>query len=124
MRRTRSTYTTIEAAQITGFHPQTIRRAIRADELKAAGEQPYRISATELKKWWRERGGGELTLPQVDGQLEVENPVTVESAVQHAREVAGGLRTLGALGEEHGLNLPDVEAMADEIESAVTKTKR
>lgn len=121
MRRdTRPTFTTPEAAVVTGYHPQTMREFIKAGEIKAAGERPYRISATELKRWWRERGGGELVLPQTNEKIkELRNPVGLESTVDHARTVAGGLRTLANLGDEHGLDFPDLKGVADEIEAAL-----
>lgn len=63
MRKT--TYTVKEAAALTGYSEQTIRRAIDADELKAAGGGKrgavLRISGVELERWWRDvKGGGDL----------------------------------------------------------------
>lgn len=117
---TRRTYSTLEASALVGFHPQTIREAIKAGKLKAAGRRPYRISATELKKWWEGRGGGQLMLPQANDELkELRNPVGLESTVEHATKVAGGLRTLANLGDEHGLDFPDLKGVADEIEAAL-----
>jgi excisionase family DNA binding protein len=50
-----------EAADIIGVHPDTIRRAIRAGKLKAAKlNKDYRIAKTDLSKYFRESGGGEL----------------------------------------------------------------
>lgn len=53
-----------ELAQIAGVHPQTIRRAIHAGELRAAtgfqGKGHARISRTDAEVWWRGRGGGTL----------------------------------------------------------------
>lgn len=50
-----------EAAAMLGLHPQTLRRAIHAGELKALKlHKHYRVSRLELAAWWRERGGGEL----------------------------------------------------------------
>jgi len=119
-RVSRSTYTTLEAAAITGFHPQTIRAAIKDDELPAAGNRPYRISAVELLQWWKGKGGGEIVLPQQNEDLrDVRNPVGLESTVDHGRKVAGALRTLANLGEKHGLDFPDLKDVADEIEAAL-----
>lgn len=54
-----------EAAAMLGLHPQTLRRAIHAGELKALKlHKHYRVSRTELASWWRERGGGELFAPE------------------------------------------------------------
>lgn len=50
-------------ARLAGVHPQTIRRAIEAGQLKAARNGRYsqaRISRTDAEIWWRERGGGTL----------------------------------------------------------------
>lgn len=68
----RQTYTVSEAAELTGYHPESIRRHIRDDKLKAAqtGKGNYRISRPELARWWREElGGGELfeELPEIQG---------------------------------------------------------
>jgi excisionase family DNA binding protein len=53
-----------ELAQLAGVHPQTIRRAIHAGELRAAtgfqGKGHARISRTDAEVWWRGRGGGTL----------------------------------------------------------------
>lgn len=58
------TYSVAEAAELTGYSKETIRRHIRADKLKAAGggadRSPYRIARAELARWWRGKGGGEL----------------------------------------------------------------
>lgn len=54
------TFTPSEAAELTGFSEETIRREIRAGDLKAAEGHPQRISRPELARWWRDRGGGEL----------------------------------------------------------------
>jgi len=58
------TYSVAEAAELTGYSKETIRRHIRADKMKAAGggadRSPYRIARAELARWWRDKGGGEL----------------------------------------------------------------
>lgn len=121
MEKTRSVFTTEEAASLTGFHVETLRRAIRSGELKAAGQRPYRISRTELRRWWREeKEAGELDLPH-EAVHEVRNPISRESAVEHAQKLAQGLRSLSALGKELALDLPDVEAMATQIEEAAER---
>lgn len=56
-------FTVPELAQLAGVHPQTIRRAIQAGELRAAtgGFKAHaRISRTDAEVWWRGRGGGTL----------------------------------------------------------------
>ncbi len=60
---TANALTVRQAADLIGYHPDTVRRWC-ADEtlpsfvLHFRGE--YRISRTELAKFWRERGGGDL----------------------------------------------------------------
>lgn len=58
---TRTTYTLLEAAALLQVHPETLRRAIKADELLAAkiGKE-YRISKTDLEAYWIAKGGGAL----------------------------------------------------------------
>ena len=60
-----STYSMKEAAELVGYSTRTLRRAIDAGELLAARQSSgsIRISRTELAKWWRERGGGDLFGP-------------------------------------------------------------
>lgn len=59
----RQTFTVPELARLVGVHPQTIRRAIEAGELKAAqsGQHGhFRVSHAEAQIWWTQRGGGVL----------------------------------------------------------------
>lgn len=63
MSQKRQTYTVSEAAEMTGYHPESIRRHIRKNKLDAAqnGRGNYRIARTEIARWWREElEGGEL----------------------------------------------------------------
>ena len=61
------TYTAKEVANLTGYHPKTIRRAIREGDLKAADGRPRRISRIELERWWRDvKGGGDLFPDQAE----------------------------------------------------------
>ena len=60
-------YTLQEVAKLLGVHVETIRRAVRAGELKAAAPgvghgkgADLRVSRIELARWWRARGGGDL----------------------------------------------------------------
>ena len=54
--------TIVEAAQLVGMHPESIRRAIRTGELEAArlGHRTYRIEKTALDAWWQSKGGRTL----------------------------------------------------------------
>lgn len=63
----RQVYTLHEVAELLGVHVETIRRAVRAGELKAATPgvgkgkgSDLRVSRIELARWWRDKGGGEL----------------------------------------------------------------
>ena len=51
-----------EATKILGISRSTVMRALKSGELKAAkfANRTYRISAVELQRYWKERGGGEL----------------------------------------------------------------
>lgn len=50
-----------DASEILECHPETLRKAIKAGELKAAkiGTE-YRISKSDLQDFWTIRGGGKL----------------------------------------------------------------
>ena len=60
-------YTLQEVAEFLRVHVETVRRAVRAGELKAAAPgvghgkgADLRVSRIELARWWRARGGGDL----------------------------------------------------------------
>lgn len=60
-------YTLQEVAELLKVHVETIRRVVRAGELKAAAPgmgkgkgSDLRVSRIELARWWRAKGGGEL----------------------------------------------------------------
>ena len=60
-------YTLHEVAELLKVHVETIRRAVRAGELKAATPglgkgkgSDLRVSRVELARWWRAKGGGDL----------------------------------------------------------------
>jgi excisionase family DNA binding protein len=60
-------YTPDEVAKMLKVHVETVRRAIRNGELKAAATGAgkgkgvsLRISRIELARWWQSKGGGEL----------------------------------------------------------------
>lgn len=55
------TYGLDEVAAILGVHEETVRRAIRTGELSAFKlPRNYRVSRTELARWWAAKGGGKL----------------------------------------------------------------
>lgn len=56
-------FTVEELSALVRLAPITIRRAIRAGELRAAnggGKSGYRITRADISSWWRGRGGGDL----------------------------------------------------------------
>jgi excisionase family DNA binding protein len=61
-------FTLHEVAEFLKVHVETVRRAVRAGELKAAAPgvggrgkgADLRVSRIELARWWRARGGGDL----------------------------------------------------------------
>ena len=61
-----SVYTVVEAAAILRVHPETVRRAIRAGQLRAwspPGEgrtRHLRISRPDLLAYWKAGGGDDL----------------------------------------------------------------
>ena len=57
----KTTYTLAEAATLLSCHRETLRRAIRDGELRAARlGRGYRISRLDLEAFWIACGGGEL----------------------------------------------------------------
>lgn len=49
------------AAEIIGCHVETLRRAVRRGELKAARiGREYKVSKVDLQAYWIQKGGGEL----------------------------------------------------------------
>lgn len=60
-RSTKATYTVDEAAAVLNCHPQTIRRAIRNGNLKAAKVgRGLSISRFDLEAYYQAKGGGRL----------------------------------------------------------------
>jgi len=61
--RNQTTFTVQEAAEILGYHPETVRRMIRDGRLKAArgaGGRGSVISRADLEAFYRAQGGGDL----------------------------------------------------------------
>jgi excisionase family DNA binding protein len=57
----KTTYTLVEVARLLRCHTGTLRRAILDGSLQAARlGRSYRVSHTELLKFWGAQGGGEL----------------------------------------------------------------
>ena len=63
----RQVYALQDVAEMLGVHVETVRRAVRTGELKAAAlgvgkgrGAGLRVSRVELARWWQAKGGGEL----------------------------------------------------------------
>lgn len=57
----RQAFSVAEAAELIGVHRETIRRAVRAGELKHARiKRRIIISRADLEEWYRALGGGSL----------------------------------------------------------------
>lgn len=57
----KTTFTLAEAAKLLSCHPETLRRAIKDNSLRAARlGRGFRISRPDLQAFWTERGGGDL----------------------------------------------------------------
>ena len=57
----KTTFTLAEAAVLLSCHRETLRRAIRAGELRAARlGREFRVSRLDLEAFWAANGGGDL----------------------------------------------------------------
>ena len=57
----KTTFTLAEAAELLSCHRETLRRAIRSGELRAAKlGRGFRISRFDLEAFWTASGGGDL----------------------------------------------------------------
>ena len=57
----KATFTLAEAAELLSCHRETLRRAIRVGELRAAKlGREFRISRPDLQAFWTACGGGDL----------------------------------------------------------------
>ena len=65
----KTTFTLAEAADVLSCHRETLRRAIRSGELRAAQlGRGFRISRFDLEAFWTACGGGDLFGKEQDGQ--------------------------------------------------------
>jgi len=67
----RQAFTVNEVAEMTGLHAETVRRAVRANELAAmrvsdSARSAIRFSRAALNDWWQSRGGGVLFIENAD----------------------------------------------------------
>lgn len=71
----KTTFTLAEAAALLCCHAETLRRAIRGGELRAARlGRGYRISRIDLEAFWTACGGGELFAAQPTEQRDETTP--------------------------------------------------
>jgi len=69
----KTTFTLAEAADLLSCHRETLRRAIRSGELRAAKlGRGFRISRFDLEAFWTTSGGGDLFGKEQDGSPEGE----------------------------------------------------
>jgi excisionase family DNA binding protein len=101
----KTTFTLGEAAELLSCHRETLRRAIRDGELKAAklGVRDFRISKRELASFWSACGGGELfagdePADEETREVEVRREREVVKAAEKKRQIQ--LPLLPGMGEE------------------------
>jgi excisionase family DNA binding protein len=83
MRKT--TFTLGEAAEVLSCHKETLRRAMRVGELRAARlGREFRISRVDLQAFWTAQGGGALFVPDPAG--EDEESVRQEAPRENAKK--------------------------------------
>ena len=69
----KTTFTLAEAADLLSCHRETLRRAIRNGELRAAKlGRGFRISRFDLETFWTASGGGDLFGKEPDAPPEAE----------------------------------------------------
>ena len=69
----KTTFTLAEAADLLSCHRETLRRAIRSGELRAAKlGRDFRISRFDLEAFWTASGGGDLFGKEQDSAPEGE----------------------------------------------------
>lgn len=70
----KTTFTLAEAAKLLSCHRETLRRAIRSGELRAAKlGRGYRISRFDLESFWTASGGGDLFGKEPADATDLEN---------------------------------------------------
>ena len=84
----KATFTLAEAAELLSCHKETLRRAIRDGELRAAKlGREFRVSRPDLEAFWAACGGGDLfdknTAPLAQG---VEEKAPLQSARKKPKE--------------------------------------
>lgn len=97
----KTTFTLAEAAALLSCHPETLRRAVRDGELRAAKlGRGYRISRLDLEAFWSASGGGEL-FPKAD-EAEEETREESPKADRKKKKPDTAPRQLSLLSESGG----------------------
>jgi excisionase family DNA binding protein len=89
----RQIYNLNEVAELLGVHVETVRRAVRNGELRAAAigagkgkGAGFRVSRVELARWWRAKGGGELfedvTVEEAEGQNDADEKGPLQTGAE------------------------------------------
>jgi excisionase family DNA binding protein len=95
----KTTFTLAEAAALLSCHTETLRRAIRVGELRAAKlGREYRISRLDLEAFWSACGGGDLFVPHGD--------VAVERGSEETEKMSRDKGKNRKRGRQEGLQLP------------------
>ena len=102
-------FTVPQLAALVAVHPDTIRRAIAAGELRAAnsgGKTHYRVSRMDAEAWWRARGGGSLFVPGVPAPSPTPDRTAAILAVRGAmrRPTSDGRMAERFMSEKHADN--------------------
>jgi excisionase family DNA binding protein len=86
----KTTFTLAEAADLLSCHRETLRRAIRSGDLRAAKlGRGLRISRFDLEAFWTASGGGDLFGKEQDGSSERE---TAQPAPKTRRKKSGQMQ--------------------------------
>ena len=83
----KTVFTLMEAATLLNCHRETLRRAIRAGELRAAKlGRGFRISRFDLEDFWTKSGGGELFGKSAEADPALEEALTSKAALKAAQK--------------------------------------
>ena len=85
----KTTFTLAEAAELLSCHRETLRRAIRNGELRAAKlGRGFRISRFDLESFWTASGGGDLFGDAAEGGARGTPPPDVDAKGKRGRRQA------------------------------------
>ena len=100
----KTTFTLAEAADVLSCHRETLRRAIRAGELRAAKlGRGFRISRFDLEAFWTASGGGDLFGKEPEDAMVAET----RQQTQRPRKMKNKQMQLSLpVNDEHGAGKP------------------